>query len=124
MSGRILVDARLAGGEFRRAKFNNTVMTRVDAADADFASADFTDAILDHGRFIRARFDRAQMTGASVLMTDFSGADLSQAIGLTQSQLSRACGDEATRLPRRLTIPRCDARHEGSDQVAANAGPR
>ena len=30
-----------------------------------------------------------------------------RASGLTQGRLNQACGDEATRLPRGLTIPHC-----------------
>ncbi len=36
------------------------------------------------------------------------GADLSGALGLTQFQLSAACGDETTRLPPYFTLPPCD----------------
>lgn len=107
LSGRILVDARLNGGDFRRAKFHNTVMNRVLAADCQFDEADFTDAILDEGEFQRTRFGRAVMTRTRLKATNISDADLSEVLGLTQSQLAEACGNHATRLPEGLSVPRC-----------------
>ena len=50
----------------------------------------------------------AAISGTSLARTNLSGADLAGALGLTQFQLSAACGDEATRLPPDFTVPRCD----------------
>jgi uncharacterized protein YjbI with pentapeptide repeats len=107
LTGRILVDARLSGGDFRRARFREAVMNRVLATDGLFDQADFTDAILDDGEFTRARLPAANFTGASMVATRFPGADLSGAVGLTQAQLDQACGDATTRLPRGLRIAPC-----------------
>jgi len=41
---------------------------------------------------------------------NFSGAEMSTAVGLTQRQLDRTCGDRATELPKGLRIPECEAR--------------
>jgi uncharacterized protein YjbI with pentapeptide repeats len=107
LSGRILVDARLSGGQFRRAAFRDAVMNRVLATDGLFDDADFSGAILDDGEFARARFPGANFTGASLAATRFPGADLSGAVGLTQAQLDQACGDAATKLPQGLHIAPC-----------------
>lgn len=107
LSGRILVDARLSGGDFRRAKFHDAVMSRVLATDCLFDEADFSGAILDDGDFARARFLSTNFAGASLRATRLNGADLSSALGLTQEQLDEACGDEATKLPRGLRLARC-----------------
>ncbi len=109
LSGRILAGARMTGGQFQRAHFRAAIMTRVASADVNFEDSDFTDAILDHADFRRARFGRSRMHRARMIKTNFSDADLSRVIGLTQAQLSDACGSERTRLPRGLLIPRCDA---------------
>jgi uncharacterized protein YjbI with pentapeptide repeats len=107
LSGRILAGARMTGGEFRRARFRAAVMTRVAGADVDYEDSDFTDAILDHADFRRARFGRSRMSHARMFRTNFSAADLSRVVGLTQSQLTDACGSALTRLPPGLVIPRC-----------------
>ena len=111
LSGRILVGARMTGGAFRRSQFRAAIMTRVAGSDVDYQDSDFTDAILDDADFQRARFGRSRMSRARMLRTNFSGADLSRVIGLTQSQLSEACGNARTRLPRGLVIGRCDQKH-------------
>jgi len=55
------------------------------------------------GAFLQgANFRNADLTGAN-----FSGAELDRAGGLTQSQLNKACGDQATTLPAGLSIPAC-----------------
>ena len=47
------------------------------------------------------------LSGAKLSGTNLSGAQLARAVGLTQSQLNQACGDDATVLPRGLRIPAC-----------------
>ena len=47
----------------------------------------------------------ATMEGTYLFLTRFEGADLSSTTGLTQEQLSLACGDQATVLPAGLTAP-------------------
>ncbi len=108
LTGRILVDARLSGGQFQRAQFTNAVMNRVLAADGLFDGADFAGATLDDGEFARARFPGATFAGASLRGTRFPGADLSEALGLTQAQLDQACGDGTTKLPEGLRIAPCE----------------
>jgi Pentapeptide repeats (8 copies) len=109
LSGRILVAARLTNGVFHRANFRGAVMSHADGSGSAFDEADFTDAILDDAKFAGVLFGRARMTRARMARTDFSGADLSRVIGLTQAQLSEACGDDRTLLPRGLAIPLCPA---------------
>ena len=45
--------------------------------------------------------------GATLAGANVSGAEMDRAVGLTQAQLNRACGDADTRLPRGLSVPRC-----------------
>jgi uncharacterized protein YjbI with pentapeptide repeats len=47
----------------------------------------------------------ADLTGAYLYLARIAGADLSAAKGLTEPQLSVACGDAATRLPAGITAP-------------------
>jgi uncharacterized protein YjbI with pentapeptide repeats len=87
---------------FSRANLSLANMFGVRATGASFAGADLSQAVLVGGYFSSANFRGANLTGANL-----SGADLAGARGLTQAQLSRACGDATTTLPRGLTVPAC-----------------
>ena len=76
-------------------------------SNGDFRSADFSGATLNGARLTGGRFGGSDFDGASMNRTDIRGADLSGAHGLSQSQISRACGDAATRLPARLNVRVC-----------------
>jgi uncharacterized protein YjbI with pentapeptide repeats len=52
-------------------------------------------------------FSSANFAGANLTNANLSGAELKGARGLTQTQLSKACGDAETTLPRGLTVPTC-----------------
>jgi hypothetical protein len=113
LSGRLMAGARMTNSVFNRADFSNAVLTRADASDSQFAAANFTDADLTFSSLIRARcrnavFRGARLRGARLQGADFSGADLRLADGITQDQLSGACGDASTLLPPGLSIPRCE----------------
>ncbi len=108
LSGRILTGARMTHSNFSRTDFSNAVLTRADASGSRFEGANFTDADLERTRFVRASLTRAQFHGARLVRANFAGADLRFSAGLTQQQLSAACGDEDTRLPRGLHVPRCE----------------
>jgi uncharacterized protein YjbI with pentapeptide repeats len=107
----------LTGSRLRQADLSLSVMNRTRFADADlrdveayggvFAGSNFAGANLTNASFVGANLDGASFGGASLSGVNFSGASLVRASGLTQGQLNRACGDEATRLPRGLTLPRC-----------------
>jgi uncharacterized protein YjbI with pentapeptide repeats len=53
----------------------------------------------------------AVLTGATLRGADLSGADFTRAVGLTDEQLSRACGDDKTILPPGLSIPGCSKKN-------------
>jgi uncharacterized protein YjbI with pentapeptide repeats len=113
LSGRILVGAKLSGSVFNGSNFSHAVLARADASDSQFVAVDFTEADLTYTSLVRARcenavFPRAQFRGAQLRGASFHGADLRLAEGLTQDQLDEACGDASTRLPRGLSIPRCE----------------
>ena len=93
----VLERARLGGADLRDAEAYGAVLTGADLAGADLANASFVGAFLKG-----ANLRDANLTGANL-----AGADLVGARGLTPAQLSRACGDETTRLPPGLSIPLC-----------------
>jgi len=108
LSGRLLIEARFVDVSFPHANFSEAVLTRAQAGHSAFDGADFSNAILDDADFSYSRFGAARLTGAQMIGARFFAADLSQAVGLTQSQLSQACGDDETKLPPGLSISFCD----------------
>lgn len=95
--------AIIRGGIFRDADmtgsvFDNTRFELTDLQDADLSATSFRGAV----------FDNTRLHGASLTVADLSGADLRTARGLTQSQLDRACGNVATRLPEGMSISSCE----------------
>ena len=80
-------DTECSGCNLSDASFRNTDLSHVDLRDAILKNAD--------------------LTGAKLTAANISGADLSTAKGLTQVQLASACGDAATKLPRRLHVQFC-----------------
>jgi uncharacterized protein YjbI with pentapeptide repeats len=72
-----------------------------------FTGASFARADLTNASFVGAYLQGANLSGAKLLGVNFSGAEMDRATGLKQGQLSQACGDDSTLLPRGLSIPRC-----------------
>ncbi len=54
-----------------------------------------------------ANLSEANLTNAVLRVTKLNGTNLSGVSGLTQAQLDRACGDDATVPPEGLTIKPC-----------------
>ena len=86
---------------------------------ASWAERLISNAVIDrsgivHGNdeliWVAGAFPRPDFTGADFHQAHIEGADLRAAIGLTQAQISSACVDDATRLPKGLALPanRCD----------------
>lgn len=115
--GAELKGRNFSGARLRQADLSLSVMNRTSFAGADlrdveaygavFSSASFAGADLTHASFVGTFLDGANLRGARLVGTNFSGAELGRAVGLTQGQLNQACGDEATILPRGLSIPHC-----------------
>ncbi len=114
-SGATLINTRLVKAEFLRVKFVGADLTGANLANGDFyrndfsgaklVGADMTGAIMPRSVFLDADMTGAVMTDAFIFRSRLEGVDLSQAVGLTQSQLEQACGDNETKLPEGLTIP-------------------
>ncbi|MDD3838265.1 MAG: pentapeptide repeat-containing protein, partial [Phenylobacterium sp.] len=104
--------ARLRQADLSAAVMNRTSFARADLRDVEaygavFTGANFSGANLSGASFVGTYLQGANFAGAVLESTNFSGAEMDRAVGLTQRQLSRACGDSATRLPRGLSIPPC-----------------
>lgn len=107
LSGARLRQADLSLSVMNRTRFSNADLRDVEAYGGVFSSSNFAGANLTNASFVGAYLDGSNFSGATLAGANFAGATLARATGLTQSRLNQACGDEATQLPRGLTIPHC-----------------
>ena len=108
----------LAGSRLRQADFSAAVMKHVDLAGTDlrdlnaygavFTGSNLGGANLANATFVGAYLQGANLRGANLQGANFSGAEMARAVGLTQAQLSQACGDATTTLPRGMRIKPCN----------------
>lgn len=107
LSGARLRQADLSLSVMNRTRFSNADLRDVEAYGGVFSSSNFAGANLTNASFVGAYLDGSNFSGATLAGANFAGATLARATGLTQGRLNQACGDEATQLPRGLTIPHC-----------------
>lgn len=117
LSNRTLKGLNLSGSRLRQADLSLSIMNRTSFAGADlrdvnafggvFSSASFAGANLTNSTWVGAYLQGANFRRATLTGANLSGAEMDRAVGLTQSQLNSACGDEATTLPTGLRIPAC-----------------
>ena len=113
MKDRNFAGARLRQADFSAAVMNHTTFAGGDLRDlnaygAVLSGASFAGANLTNASFVGAYLEGANFRGATLEGVNFSGAEMARAVGLTQGQLDRACGDVATTLPRGLRLRACD----------------
>ena len=114
---RTLKNAKVANSRLRQSNLSLAIMDGSDFRNANlsvanlfgarFTGADFTRTNLQDATLVGAHFGGATLIGADLTGANLSGAELDLALGLTQDQLSTACGDSSTRLPEGLSIPQC-----------------
>lgn len=112
LKGRSFAGARLRQADLSAAVMNGTSFAGADLRDVNaygavFTGASFVGADLTKAGFVGAYLQGADLRGARLAGANFSGAEMDRARGLTQGQLSGACGDEATTLPRGLRLAPC-----------------
>ena len=106
-SGTRLRQADLELAEADRANFAHADMSVLNGFGARFTGANFAGANLADANLVGAYFAGANFTGARLDRAVLAGAELAGARGLTQAQISLACGDRATTLPTGMTIRSC-----------------
>ena len=114
---KVLRSRNLAGARLRQSDMSLSVLNHSDMSHADlrdvngygalFSSVSFVGADMTNSTFVGAYLEGANFRGAKLAGANFAGAQMSKAVGLSQSQLNAACGDEKTTLPRGLRIPAC-----------------
>ncbi len=95
-------------GIFNGSNFSGADLRDINASAALFGRVSFAGANLTNANFVSAYLEHANFTGAILNGVNFSGAEMSSAVGLTQRQMDKTCGDESTQLPRGLRIPVCE----------------
>lgn len=106
-SGARIRQADLSLATADRTRFRGANMSLTNFFGARLSGADLSDTNLEGATFVGAYLGGARMSGAVLTGANFSGAELADASGLTQAQLSSACGDATTTLPQGMTIPAC-----------------
>jgi uncharacterized protein YjbI with pentapeptide repeats len=106
-AGARLRQANFSLGIFNRSSFAGADLRDLDAYGALFSSANFSGANMTNANFVGTYLEGANLRGAILDGANFSGAEMGSARGLTQRQLDKACGDEATILPSGLRIRYC-----------------
>lgn len=107
LAGADLTNTCVKKGNLTGANFDHANATLMCMSYANFTNASFKDTILDGANLAHADLDGANFAGASLIATSFKGTDLRKAHGLTQAQLSKACGDADTKAPAGLKVRRC-----------------
>ena len=106
-AGARLRQADLSAGVFTHSRFAHSDLRDLNGYGAVFTGADLRGADLSAATLVGAYLRGADFSGATLVGANLSGAEMSKARGLTRPQLSRACGDAATTLPRGLSVAPC-----------------
>ena len=107
LSGARLRQADMTLAVWNRVRLNGADLRDINAYGAVMSSANFVNADLTNASLVGAWLQGSNWSGAKLEGTNLSGADLSRGRGLTQSQVSKACGDATTLLPQGLIVPTC-----------------
>lgn len=113
----VLKDAQVANARLRQSNLSLAIMDGSNFRNADLSvsnlfgarltGADLTRTNLQDATLVGTYLGGVTLTGADLTGANLSGAELITATGLTQEQLSTACGDHTTQLPAGLSIPQC-----------------
>lgn len=105
--------ANLKGADLSHARLDAAMLTDTDFTGAKLVGTNFRVIELVKGLTLRdadargAIFRYAFVRGIDFRGANLSGADFTRAFGLSNEQLALACGDEKTKLPEGLRIPKC-----------------
>lgn len=106
-AGARLRQADLSLSVFNYGNFSSTDLRDVNGYGALFTGVNFRNADMTDATFVGSYLQGANFHGAKLNGANFSGAEMDKAVGLKQSQLDTACGDESTTLPHGLRLPAC-----------------
>lgn len=104
LGGADLTNSEMNRSDFTGADLTGTTMAKAELAriiltDATISGVSFSFSNLSRADLVGVNLGNADLTGTYTFLTQIGGADLSQTTGLTDFQLSIACGTEETKLP-------------------------
>lgn len=107
LSGAYLREASLSGGNLSGAtlsfaNLSGALLVGADLSGANLLGANLSGAELGFGADLRLG---ANLFGANLFGAELEGANLEGARNLTPAQLADACGDETTKLPKKMRRP-------------------
>ena len=111
LSGALLNDADFTGANLTEANLSGANLTRATLNSArllgaNLRGANFSYATLDYALFKGSDPSEANFSDATLDQADLTGIDLREAKNLTQEQIEEASGDESTKLPTDLHMPK------------------
>ncbi|MDE2112610.1 MAG: pentapeptide repeat-containing protein [Alphaproteobacteria bacterium] len=107
LAGADLTNQCVKGGNLTGADFDHARLVLMCMSFANFTKASFRGTDLSGANLAHADLDDADLTGARMDATSVKGTDLRHVIGLTQQQLSEACGDASTKAPTGMRVKTC-----------------
>ncbi len=116
-------ECNLSHSDMTGAKLNETEFTNSNLSHTQLGAAGFREASFNHVDFRNADFGSAILKSADFDEVYLAGADLSHARGLTNEQLQGACGDDKTKLPRKMSVQACNDT-DWADQFTGRNGSR
>jgi uncharacterized protein YjbI with pentapeptide repeats len=108
LRGADLASSTFVEADLQGARLDGADLRQANLIDADLRRASLVGARLDHAWLSGSNLRGANLEGASLRGAWLLGADLRESVGLQQTQLDGACGDETTQLPDGLQISACD----------------
>ena len=119
MEGADLRHARLDGADLRAAALPGADLRGASLKEANLGGLEVSNRAALYGGGVERERGRgnvpmgganlrwAQLEGTQLRGARLEGANLTETVGLDQTQLDQACGDEHTQLPNGLSIPTC-----------------
>jgi uncharacterized protein YjbI with pentapeptide repeats len=111
-SGALFTSAELERADFSKAELTAADFSKAELGRASFVGATITGTKFDLSNLSRVEFKDVVFKGpisfdrAFLYLTRIEGLDLSAATGLAQWQVDLTCGDDQTKLPAGLTVPK------------------
>lgn len=100
-----LLRADFSGANLENADLSKAELGRAVFVEANLAGVDLSFTNIARANFVGAELKNVDFTRAYTYLSRMEGVDLSKTIGLTQTQLELACGDDDTVLPNGLEAP-------------------
>ena len=105
LSNAIASDADMSEAMLAQANAQNGVFIRTDLRKANLLGTKFRQSNLSEANLSRDLLFQTDFAGAKLESANFRDADVSIAVGLTQSQIDSAFGNERTKLPTGISRP-------------------